>query len=368
MSVFDRLWGRQRAHDVLEAEAAGPGGHAFLLVGPPGVGKSQAARAFGAALVCPDRGCGACEACRRALEGLHPDVGIFQPEGYTYPVETIREMVAMSSQTPLEATRRVFIVEEADRIVERSQNALLKALEEPNSSVTWVLLADALDPFLPTILSRCRVVTFAPVSEEQVVSLLTERSAIDEATARQIARASRGELTSAIALSEEGPIARVRRLAYEAACRKQDAAGALGLADRLGALVDEARKIEEQAQAVEVERLDQKLGTSKGSAGVRRRVTDRHKRALRRVETDLYLAFLKWVAQANRDLAFVAGGGDPAHSTALDLADELAAAAGSRPTKVWLDAAEGALAARKAVAENASPQVTVEAVLLRPLT
>src|SRR5688500_13183715 len=171
--VWDQFMGHPRAASVLKGAAGRPTG-TYLFVGSPGVGKRNAARVFAAALVCPEA-CGECNTCRRVLAGLHPDVTILQPEGYTFPVEVLRATAQAASQTPIEAEHRVFIIQEADRIPERSQNALLKALEEPNRSVIWILLAHAVQPFLPTILSRCQIVDFPPIAEAAMLALLQTR-------------------------------------------------------------------------------------------------------------------------------------------------------------------------------------------------
>jgi DNA polymerase-3 subunit delta' len=128
--LWARVVGQDRVVAALRAAAIQPG-DAYLFDGPPGTGKEEAARVFAAAILCPDQ-CGTCATCGRVLRGIHPDVVVLEPEGYTYPIEAIRDAVAQASLSPMEGARRVMVVEEADRIVERSQNALLKALEEPN--------------------------------------------------------------------------------------------------------------------------------------------------------------------------------------------------------------------------------------------
>ncbi|MGH2722474.1 MAG: AAA family ATPase, partial [Actinomycetota bacterium] len=199
MTVWDRLGGQPRAAAILAAVAGEPR-DAYLVVGPAGSGKADAARAFAAAILCPGA-CGACTVCVRVFKGIHPDVQWFQPEGFTYPVEVIREAAASAARTPLEGRRRVIVIEEAERIAERSQNALLKALEEPSPSVTWVLLADALDPILPTIQSRCHTVELSGMPEPAVVALLEARFGLPAGEARTIVRRARGDRDRAVALA-----------------------------------------------------------------------------------------------------------------------------------------------------------------------
>lgn len=364
MSVWDLIAGQERARAILEPAASAPA-DAFLFSGPPGVGKAEAARVFAAAIICPDQ-CGTCSICTRVMRGIHPDVQIFQPEGLTYPVELIREMVAAAARTPLEAQRRVLIVEEADRIVERSQNALLKALEEPNPSVTWILVADAIDPFLPTILSRCRTVEFAAVPEDQVAELLRSRFDLDPSQTEVIVRAARGDLERAIHLAADERVRKLRDLAVEAAVAADPSPEwALSVAERVKEAAASAREAEGQSLTEELGALEDSLGST---GSWRKRVLERHRRVLRKVETEVFAAFLVWLSTAFRDLAAASSGGDRSDLTTSDRAEEITAAAPGRPTAAWLDMCEAALDGQLAIIENANPALVVESVLMRLVT
>ena len=376
---MSELWallvGQDRVTATLRAATTLPG-DAYLFAGPPGTGKEEAARVFAAAILCPDH-CGTCNICGRVLRGIHPDVVILEPEGYTYPIETIREAVAQAALSPMEGARRIIVVEEADRIVERSQNALLKALEEPNPSVTWVLVTSVLQPILPTILSRCQIVEFAPVPEAELAALVRGRIArtttgdpIGAEEAAVLVRASRGDLVRAISLVEDGTTRALRTLAIDAAIRQAaepDARQALMAAGEVAASATAARQAREKAAAAELAELEDVLGTGRGSGGMRRRLGDRQKRAVRRAETDVFVEFCSWLAQAFRDLAALSAGAGPAAISAPDRAGDLAAAAARRPTAHWLQMAEEALGGQVAIRENAQPALAVEAVLLAPL-
>ncbi|TMK50965.1 MAG: AAA family ATPase [Actinobacteria bacterium] len=373
--LWGRLVGQDRVTATLRAAASLPG-DAYLFAGPPGTGKEEAARVFAAAILCPDH-CGTCNICGRVLRGIHPDVVILEPEGYTYPIEAIREAVAQAALSPMEGARRIIIVEEADRIVERSQNALLKALEEPNPSVTWVLVTSVLQPILPTILSRCQIVEFAPVPEAELAALVRGRiartttgSPIDAEQAAVFVRASRGDLVRAISLVEDERTRALRALAIDAAIRQAaepDARQALRAAAEVVASATAARQAREKAAAAELAELEEVLGTGRGSGGMRRRLGERQKRAVRRAETDVFVEFCSWLAQAFRDLAALSAGAGPAAISAPDRAGDLAAAAARRPTAHWLRMAEEALGGQVAIRENAQPTLAVEAVLLAPL-
>jgi DNA polymerase-3 subunit delta' len=361
--VWADFLGHPRVAGVLRGAAARPTG-TYLFVGSPGVGKRNAARVFAAALVCPEA-CGTCNTCRRVLAGLHPDVTILQPEGYTFPVEVLRATAQAASQTPIEADHRVFIVQEADRIPERSQNALLKALEEPNRSVVWVLLASAVQPFLPTILSRCQIVEFPPIAEEAMLGLLRRRFELDEEQAQRLVRISRGDLNAAVSMAGRPETAELRTRALEVATEPQmTVVAALGAADAVKAMAASAREAMEKEQAAEVARLEKDSG-KEGQAAWKRRLADRNKRTLRRVETEVLLDFLSWLGAAFRDLAAASASAAPESLIASDHAGRLIAAAPNRPTKFWVDMIEHCLDAQMALRNNANAPLVVESLLLR---
>ncbi|HEU5003610.1 MAG TPA: hypothetical protein VFW71_12655 [Actinomycetota bacterium] len=372
-ALWDRLPGQERAATALRSAAGSPG-DAYLLTGPPGSGIEIAARVFAAAVLCPDQ-CGACSTCSRALRGIHPDVVILEPEGYTYPIEAIREATAQAALSPMEAARRVLVLLEADRIIERSQNALLKALEEPNPTVTWVLVAGLLDPLLPTILSRCRLVELAAVPEEAALAQVRERAGEASHTDPGVAvRACRGDAARAVALVTDALAAALRQLAIDAALGTASplagVRGALETAGRVQAAGLAARQAGEQAAAAELAELEEVLGggpgKGRGSAAVRKRITERAKRAARRAETDVSIDFCGWLAQAYRDLAALSAGAPDSAVGAPDRLADLAAAASRRATAAWLRLAEDALGAQRAIRENALPSLAVEAALLAP--
>jgi len=132
VSVFDSLVGQDEVVQQLQAAARGHGmTHAWLFIGPPGSGRSVAARAFAAALQCPDAGCGQCEACHQALGGTHPDVAVVVPEGLHLSIADARQVIGRSSRAPTRGRWQVTLIEDADRMEERTSNTLLKAVEEP---------------------------------------------------------------------------------------------------------------------------------------------------------------------------------------------------------------------------------------------
>lgn len=184
--------------------------HAWLFTGPPGSGRSTAAACFAAALVCPEGGCGVCQACRTAPLGGHPDVDMVRPEGVNYLVKDARALVMTSELSPAKSFWHVMVVEDADRLTDAAVNALLKSIEEPPPHTVWILCAPSVEDVLPTIVSRARHVALRTPSARDVADLLVERYGVDRAIAAFAARASQGHIGRARALATDEH-ARLRR-------------------------------------------------------------------------------------------------------------------------------------------------------------
>ena len=220
-SIWDSLVGQddivtslERAVVDAERRTRGEPGpamtHAWLFTGPPGSGRSTAAACFAAALVCPEGGCGVCQACRTAPLGGHPDVDMVRPEGVSYVVKEARALVMTSELSPAKSFWHVMVVEDADRLTDAAVNALLKSIEEPPPHTVWILCAPSVEDVLPTIVSRTRHVALRTPSARDVADLLVERYAVDRAIAAFAARASQGHIGRAKALATDEH-ARLRR-------------------------------------------------------------------------------------------------------------------------------------------------------------
>ena len=184
--------------------------HAWLLTGPPGSGRSAAARVFAAALQCPEGGCGACETCREVLGRGHADVDQFTPEKLQITAEESLELIRRASMTPIMGRWNVLIVEDADRLNDVSGNALLKSLEEPSPRTVWVLCAPTPEDVLPTIVSRTRQVRLRTPTTREVTEALVRREGVDPALASFAARAAQGHIGRARALAGDEQV-RLRR-------------------------------------------------------------------------------------------------------------------------------------------------------------
>ncbi|WP_121256951.1 DNA polymerase III subunit delta' [Nocardioides ferulae] len=203
-TVWDSLVGQQRPVEALRGAASGQGmSHAWLFTGPPGSGRSNAAIAFAAALQCPDQGCGDCHDCRTVLGGSHGDVTVVRTEKLSIGVDEVRELVRRSALAPVGRRWQVLVVEDADRLTDQACNALLKAIEEPTDRTVWMLCAPTVEDVLPTIRSRCRLVTLATPAPADVAAFLSRIDDVPDALASYAARASQGHIGRARALARD---------------------------------------------------------------------------------------------------------------------------------------------------------------------
>jgi DNA polymerase III subunit delta' len=250
VSVWDDVIGQESAVATFSRAVTDPGAmtHAWLLTGPPGSGRSVAAKAFAAALQCPDGGCGTCHECRTALEGTHADVDVIATEGLTLKVDLARELVQLASLRPSVGLWRVIVIEDADRLHERAADALLKALEEPVARTVWILCAPSLEDVIITIRSRSRHVRLRTPPVEAVAALLVRRDGIDPALAAFAARAAQSHVGLALRLArDEG--ARIRRRDVVALAGNIRSVG-----DAVGAAADLDGIAKEEAAASSTER------------------------------------------------------------------------------------------------------------------
>ena len=183
--------------------------HAWLFTGPPGSGRSQIAQAFAAALLCTDKGCGSCNSCEMIRIGNHPDLNVLATERVQISIDEIREYIDTSQFEPAVGNYRIMLIEDADRMAERSSNLLLKSLEEPPRGTIWLLCAPSADDMLPTIRSRVRRVMLKVPSVADVAALLTNKFGIEP------------ELATASAAQAQSHVGMARRLATNGEARER---------------------------------------------------------------------------------------------------------------------------------------------------
>lgn len=376
MSVWKELIGQEQAIETLSASVANPAAmtHAWLITGPPGSGRSVAARAFAAALQDPDDETGKGHQARTVLAGTHADVTVYATEKMVISIDEAREMVGLSQRSPSQGRWRVIIVEDADRMTERTSNVLLKAIEEPPPRTVWVLCAPSPQDVLITIRSRCRLVNLRVPPVQAVAELLIERDGVQPELAQECARAAQSHIGMARRLALH-PDAR----AYRAKVL-QIATGIRGVGDAVLAakeLVDDATEQSKTAtgerDAAERAELLQALGIEAGArvppalrAQVRRMEDDQKRRA-KRALVDLLDRSMVDLLSFYRDVLITQlGSGQDVVNTAAAEAVE-GQARNTRPEQsVRRMRAVGV--ARGRMAANAAPLLTMEAlaVALRP--
>lgn len=392
MSVWAGLIGQDPAITTL-AEAAGSAAgtrsagsmrstgamtHAWLFTGPPGSGRSVAARAFAAALQCTDPeaepGCGTCQGCRTTLAGTHPDVRQVVPEGLSISVADMRALVAGASRRPSAGRWQVLLIEDADRLTEGAANALLKAVEEPPPRTVFLLCApsDHPDDIAVTLRSRCRPVGLRTPPAAAVADVLVARDGVDADTARWAASVCGGHVGRARRLATD-PEARARR---EAVLRVPRALRSLAdvfvLADELvGAAESEAGGLTAARDAAETEELETALGaggTGKGAAaatrgakGAIRELERRQRSRATRTQRDALDRALVDLAGFYRDTLVTSWGAAVALTHPDRAADITTVAAQSSPESL-LRMLEAVLSCRKALELNVKPRIAIEAL------
>ncbi len=382
--MWDDLVGQELVVAQLSAAAGGAAGaaggpgvadgmaHAWLFTGPPGAGRTAAARAFAAALQCSEtpRGCGYCPSCHQVLQGTHADLEVVRPAGLSYGVKETRELVLRASSSPSGGRYQIVLFEDADRATEQAANALLKAIEEPPPRTVWLLCTPAPDDLLVTIRSRCRLVTLRTPPVAAVADVLVQRDGVDRETADVVARAAQGHISRARRLATD-PQARARRAEVLAVPRRLTSVGPAVMAAEalVKAAEAEAKTQSEELNESETSALRQALGESakgrmpRGTAGALKELEDRQKSRATRVKRDALDRALLDLASYYRDvLTLQLGAGSELVNA--ELGPELrTAAAGGRPEDT-LRRLDAIMECRERLEANVNPLLAVEALTL----
>lgn len=216
MYRFDEICGNARLLDHLQgALRTKRTSHAYLLAGGEGMGKKRIAQTFAMCLECEEGGtepCGRCSSCRAFLAGSHPDIATVRPTKKTLGVDDIREQIL--EDVKLKQYRypyKIYIVEQADTMTVQAQNALLKTLEEPPAYAVFLLLAQRMENFLPTVLSRTVVLKLRPLPEQTVAEYLCRKKQVSPEEAGVLAAYAQGSIGRALSLLEEEGFAAMRQ-------------------------------------------------------------------------------------------------------------------------------------------------------------
>jgi DNA polymerase III subunit delta' len=382
VSVWSDLVGQgqlvDRLRTVVESadatRAGGTGGgmtHAWLFTGPPGSGRSNAARAFAAALQCRRGGCGECLSCRTSLAGSHADVIRVVTDQSTIKVATVRELVRSAALSPAGGRWQVVIVEDADRLTEQAADALLKSLEEPPPRTVWLLCAPTVEDVVPTIRSRCRTLVLRTPPADAVTEHLVDHDAVPVAVAAFAARASQGHIGRARALALDEATRTRRREVLRIPTQLQHLGACMTAAANLvDAAGEEAKPRIESLDAGELADLDVAYGggTPRGTraggyaAAVKELKRDQKARAKRLVRDALDRSLLD-LASFYRDVVAVQLG-VPGELVNEELRPDVERVARRTPGEQSVQRLQAIFAARDAVEGEVAPLLAVESLMI----
>ncbi len=364
------VWGQDAAVDTLRNAASDPSAlsHAWLITGPPGSGRSTLAHAFAAALVAdhPDDEA----AMRQVLAGTHPDVTALRTDKVIITIAEARALVERSYFAPSAGRYRVIVVEDADRMVERTSNVLLKALEEPPEQTVWILCAPSEADLLPTIRSRVRSLRLREPDVADVARLITLRTGVDEGIAEQSARHAQRHIGMAQRLATDESARRRRDETLRSVLGVRGVNDAVEVAGRIiQAATDDAKALTAERDAAERASLLRTVGIAEGQAvppALRAQISaledDQKKRATRslrdgidRVLTDLQSMF--------RDVVMLQfGRGDELINR--ELREDLAALAAAWPETRTLVVLDHLADTRQSLERNVAPLLALESLLV----
>lgn len=373
MSVWDDVVGQEQAVAQFRRAASPEGSlaQAWLITGPPGSGRSTAARAFAATLQCEHgTGCGACQSCRMVLANTHPDVTVVATDKLSISKDDVRALVLTAQRAPATGRHRVLVVEDADRMSAGTFNVLLKSIEEPPPSTVWMLCAPSAEDLAPTIKSRCRLVSLSVPSSQVVAELLVRRDGVDPQLAERSARAAQGHIGLALRYATQAG-------ALDA--REESARTLLGLRGA-GEAVMAAQALVERATSEAKEHSDAVAEEEKAaflrSAGIEdgkvppslrsqvKQLEDDAKRRQTRLVRDVLDRYLLDAHSVLRDVLTVQNGsGGELVNPGVEA--EIRRAAGTGEGRITLGLLEAVQEARARIAGNVPPLLAIEALLAR---
>ncbi|MBC7595708.1 MAG: DNA polymerase III subunit delta' [Kineosporiaceae bacterium] len=381
MNVWSELVGQEPVVDILKSAVAGAasrlagedGGsmtHAWLFTGPPGSGRSNAARAFAAALQCPNGGCGECKSCVTARAGSHPDITVIRTEGLSIGTDTAREYVRKASLHPSQRGWQVLIVEDADRLTDQAANALLKAIEEPPPRTVWMLCAPAVEDVIITIRSRARAVLLRTPSAGAIAQLLVERDHIPAELATAAAAASQGHIGRARALAADPEVRERRRVILNLPLSLRNIGDCLAAAAAINeAATARAASIADDANTRELDDIRTAWGVEErgrrpaGYAGALSSLEKDQKRRRTRLMRDSIDGVLLDLMALYRDVLAVqqAPGAALINADFAESIGEMARVGTAESTLLHIDAI---LECRQALAANAAPLLALERMMI----
>ena len=178
--MFENILGNDKIKKDLEKSLKNNRtSHSYMFIGEEGIGKKEIAKEFSKSILCLNNVdgtyCNKCKSCLEFDSTNHPDFKIIEPEGNTLKIDQIREFQKKVSEKPIVGSRKVYIINDSDKMTSEAQNCLLKTLEEPPEFVTIILIGSNESAFLSTIKSRCMILHFEPIQNELLKDYLEKK-------------------------------------------------------------------------------------------------------------------------------------------------------------------------------------------------
>jgi DNA polymerase-3 subunit delta' len=343
--------------------------HSWLFTGPAGSGRSNAAIAFAAGLLCEQGGCGTCINCTTTIDGSHADIELVRTEGLSIKVDEVRELITRTSWSPSVGNYRGVVIEDADRLTESAANALLKVIEEPGARTVWLLCAPTLTDVIPTIRSRCRHLTLRTPSIKAVTQLLIERDGIDPKMAEFAATAAQGHIGRAKYLATNEEARKTREIILNIPCTVKDLASAFEAANTLVELAKSQALVESEVRdEAELAKLKESYGTTGsklatgGSKAVKELEKEQKTRNSRLVRDNLDRTLLD-LATVYKDILLLQSN-LLNQITNIDLQNRIKQKAQETPPESVIKSVNSILEARSSLKHNSASNLTTEALLL----
>lgn len=373
--VWQSIIGQQPVVELLSRVARSPEhiAQSWLICGPAGSGRSNVARAFAQALNCPQGGCGQCDTCRQIDAGTHPDVTTLTTDRVSITIDQVRELSAHAEQMPALCPWRIIIIEDVDRMSERTTNVLLKDIEEPSDHTLWILCAPSAQDVLPTIRSRTRIVNLAVPPVDAVAAFLQESTGVDAHKAKQFARLAQGHIGIARLYATQPEAVRMRNNIVDNLVSMTRTSQAVLLAQELCASAQDQAQSSIDAQ---VEAQQKEFRRSHGladddliDASVRSQYNaigkkDDVKRRVTRLSRDVVDRALTTIASVYRDIAVIHNNAEMVSGLInQEFSEEIAAMSVRVSRQHAVDAIQRIDVARRRIHGNTPQLLAIEALL-----
>jgi DNA polymerase-3 subunit delta' len=373
MSAWNDVTGQDAAIAALQDAVTDVGSmtHSWLITGPPGSGRSNLAFAFATALLQGSQiEAEAARTAKQVAARTHPDLAVLATDRVIISIDEVRQLVSQSQFSPSVSPYRVIVIEDADRMTERTSNVLLKALEEPPPRTVWILCAPSAADLIPTIRSRVRAVRLRVPSVAEVAQLLVSRNGVDPDRAESAARESQSHIGMAVRLATDDDARARRARTLDIALSVQSVSGAVLAAEKLVAVAtDDAKALTAEREEEERFAALRSLGIEPGAnvpAGMRASLKaleeDQKRRATRSVRDGIDRVLVDLMSLYRDQLMLQLGAGVDLVNEAIRGDLEVTSRAGSAEQS--LGALDAIAVARRRIEGNTPPGLALEAMLI----